>query len=152
MRQEAGSAYGRAMRTAFLLPISLALASCNGDAGAPQATVTGAIATLPAVPGRPGAAYFTLESEVPVALVSVASPRAARIELHEAGMRPAPRFALSPGAPLRFEPGGRHAMLFGLDAALRPGERLTLTFTFEGAPPVSAQAEVRAPGDVHAGH
>lgn len=152
MRQEARAAYGRAMRAVLLVPIFLALASCGGDAGAPQVTVTGAVATLPAIPGRPGAAYFTLESNVPAALVSVASPRAARIELHESGMRPAARFALSPSEPLRFEPGGRHAMLFGFDPALRPGGRLTLTFTFDGAPPTTVQAEVRAPGDVHAGH
>ena len=140
------------MRMAFLVPFLLPLASCGGNARAPQVTVEEAVVTLPAVPGRPGAAYFTLESEAPASLVAVASPRAARIELHEAGMRPAARFALRSGESLRFEPGGRHAMLFGLDPALRPGERLALTFTFEGAPPATAEAEVRGPGDVHAGH
>ena len=152
MRQEARAAYGRAMRTTLLLSILLALAGCGGNAASPQVTVDDAIVTLPAVPGRPGAAYFTLESSAPAALVSVSGARAARIELHEAGMRPAARFALSPGEALRFEPAGRHAMLFGLDPALRPGDRLALTFAFEGAPPVTAEAEVRAPGDVHAGH
>jgi copper(I)-binding protein len=143
------------MRTAFLLPVFLLLACCDGNGGEPgpsQVAVEDAVVTLPAVPGRPGAAYFTLESEAPAALVAVASPRAARIELHEAGMRPAARFTLAAGAPLVFAPGGRHAMLFGLDSALRPGDHLALTFTFEGAPPVTAEAEVRAPGDVHAGH
>jgi copper(I)-binding protein len=155
LRQEADPAYGRGMRPALLLPIVLAFASCSGSGAEddpPRVTVQDAVVTLPAVPGRPGAAYFTLESNAPAALVSVASPRAARIELHEAGMRPAARFALRPGEALRFEPGGRHAMLFGLDPALRPGDRLALTFTFDGAPSVSAQAEVRGPGDVHAGH
>jgi copper(I)-binding protein len=143
------------MRTALLLPIFLALASCRGGGGEPappQVAVEDAVVTLPAVPGRPGAAYFTLESEAPAALVAVAARRAARIELHEEGMRPAARFALTAGEPLVFAPGGRHAMLFGLDSALRPGDRLALTFSFEGAPPVTAEAEVRAPGDVHAGH
>jgi hypothetical protein len=142
------------VRAAFLLPIFLAFASCGGGGADPdpRVAVHDAVVTLPAVPGRPGAAYFTLESNAPAALVAVASPRAARVELHEAGMRPAARFALSPGEPLPFNPGGRHAMLFGLDPALRVGETLTLTFTFEGGPPVSAQAEIRAPGDVHGGH
>jgi len=143
------------MRAATLLPIFLGLVSCSAggdDAGPPRVAVEDAVVTLPAVEGRPGAAYFTLESAAPAALLAVASPRATRIELHEAGMRPATRFALRAGETLRFEPGGRHAMLFGLDSALRPGQRLTLTFTFDGAPPATAEAEVRGPGDVHAGH
>jgi copper(I)-binding protein len=136
--------------TAFLLCLSLA--SCGGER-APQVTAEHVVVTLPAVPGRPGAAYFQLETNREEAPGRRGKPAAQRIELHEEGMRPATSFALSPDEPLHFRPGGRHAMLFGLDPALRPGARIAITFTFEGGPPpVTAQAQVRAPGDVPSAH
>ncbi|HEX8192058.1 MAG TPA: copper chaperone PCu(A)C [Allosphingosinicella sp.] len=133
---------------------AFALASCGSqESGPPAVTAQHAVVTLPAAAGRPGAAYFRLETNRAARLTGVSSPAARRIELHEAGMRPAASFALSPDAPLHFQPGGRHAMLFDLDPALRPGARVTLTFSFEGGPPpVTAEAEVRAPGDVPAHH
>ncbi|HEY0011638.1 MAG TPA: copper chaperone PCu(A)C [Allosphingosinicella sp.] len=141
-------------RIATACAAALALISCGpGESGPPQVTAEHAVVTLPAAAGRPGAAYFQLETNRPARLVSVASPSARRIELHEEGMRPAASFALTPDEPLHFRPGGRHAMLFDLDPALRPGGRVTLTFTFEGGPaPVVAEAEVRAPGDVPPHH
>jgi copper(I)-binding protein len=116
-------------------------------------SVEGAVVTLPAVSGRPGAAYFTLVSNRDgIVLQRVASARAGRAELHEAGMRPTAAIPLPAGEPVAFAPGGRHAMLFELDPALRAGERIPLTLTFAGAPAVTTHAEVRAPGDVHPGH
>jgi copper(I)-binding protein len=143
--------YGR-LATAFAL--LLGLVSCgSGDDGPPRVTAERAVVTLPAVARRPGAAYFKLETNRAARLVAVTSPAARRIELHEEGMRPAASFALTPAEPLHFRPGGRHAMLFDMDPALRPGARVTLTFTFEGGPPpVTAEAEVRAPGDVPTHH
>ena len=41
-------------------------------------------------------------------------------------------------------------MLFDLDPGLRVGDRLTLTFRFDPAPPAIVEADVRGPGD--AGH
>jgi periplasmic copper chaperone A len=141
------------MRSALALAFLLALASC-GRGGAHGVSVTDTVVTLPAVPSNPGAAYFTIESDRPVSLVRVAGPAFARAELHDAGMRATARLPVTPDAPLAFAPGGRHAMLFGLDSGLRPGARIPLTFTFDGAPEVTVEAEVRAPGDVpmHMGH
>lgn len=145
MRQEAPAAYGRSMRPLAATALILALAGCGGDGGV---RIEQAMVTLPAVAGRPGAAYFRIEADTPARLTGIDTARAGRIELHEAGMRPARGFALAPGEPLVFAPGGRHAMLFDLDPSLRPGGRIALTFAFEGAPPVTVEAEVRAPGDV----
>jgi hypothetical protein len=129
------------------------LAACGPEPAAPQVTAEDAVVTLPAVTGRPGAGYFSLHSNWEgVRLVGISSPQAERVELHEAGMRETASVALTSGEALRFEPGGRHAMLYGLDPALRPGARIRLTFRFEGAPEATAEAEVRAPGDVHPGH
>lgn len=143
------------MRGTLATALSLAVAACGGggDPGPARVTVEGAAVTLPAVPGRPGAAYFMLRANRDgIRLVGLSSPAADRAELHEAGMRPAASFPLSASEPLHFMPGGRHAMLFGLEPSLRPGTRVRLTFTFEGAPPVTAEAEVGAPGDVHTEH
>ena len=91
-------------------------------------------------------------------LHGIASPRAERIELHEtrseggmSRMAALERVAVGDGE-VRFEPGGKHAMLFGVDPALKVGDRISLTFTFEGAPSVTVDAEVRGPGQAHAGH
>jgi hypothetical protein len=142
-------------RRAAALALALAAAACGrGEEGPPRVTAEHVVVRLPAAAGRPGAAYFRLETDRDgMRLVRVSSPAARRIELHEAGMRPAAAFALSRAEPLHFQPGGRHAMLYELDPALRPGARIALTFTFEGgAPPLTAEAEVRAPGDVHPAH
>ena len=52
-----------------------------------------------------------------------------------------------PGAP-----GGKHAMVFGLDPAVRVGDRVPLTFRTEGFAPRTVEAEVRGPGQAHASH
>jgi len=139
-------------RLATALAAAFALAGCGGaENAAPRVEVADAIVTMPATAGGPGAAYFKLSTNVSARLVGLTSPRARRIELHEEGMRRAEAIAVVPGEDLLFAPGGRHAMLFGLDASLRPGERMALTFSFEGGQPLTVEAEVRAPGDVRAG-
>jgi len=55
--------------------------------------------------------------------------------------------SFSPDAPLAFAPGGRHAMLFDIDPTLRGGDTVPLVFTFDPAPPVTVEAEVRSAGD-----
>jgi len=131
--------------------LALALTACGPSE--PRIEAEGAIVTLPAVPGRPGAGYFTLETnQEQTRLTAVTSPRAGRIELHEPGMRQVPSFAFSSAEPLELKAGGRHAMIYGLEPSLQAGQRIPLTLTFEGAPPITVEAELRRPGDVHAGH
>jgi len=140
----------------------LALASCNADRPEPAVTVSDAWVQLPAVKGRPGAAYFRLTSNNdPTKLVAVTSPRIGRIELHgtveEGGVsrmrKLTPDELVFPNdLEMSFAPGGRHAMLLGIDRALRPGDRITLTFTVEPMAPVSVEAQVRAFGQGHGAH
>lgn len=136
---------------AALAAAAAALAGCNAPKPDAEAIeVREAIVTLPAVAGRPGAAYFRVEApRRGVRLQRVESPRAARAEMHDLGMQPIAELILPAGEEVAFAPGGRHVMLFGLDPALRPGERIPLTLAFAGAAPVTADAEVRAPGDAH---
>jgi copper(I)-binding protein len=45
-------------------------------------------------------------------------------------------------------------MLFGISPRVKPGHRIALTFSFNVAPPITVEAEVRAAGDEapHAEH
>ncbi len=147
-----------------LVPILAAIAlsvlssGCQRAPESPGVTIEDAVVTLPAVPGRPGAAYFTAHTnQGPTRLVAVSGERIGRVALHDSiedggtmRMRPIAEPSFSPDMPLRFEPGGKHAMLFGIDPALRIGDRTRLTLRFDSAPPVTVEAEVRGPGD--AGH
>ena len=163
MRQEARTLYARAMKHPLQTPAALLFlllaAGCERPPVEPRVTVEHAVLTLPAVPGRPGAAYFTLRTNHdPTRLLGVTSPRIGRIELHESveeggisRMVPLRDASFSPGSPLAFEPGGRHAMLFDIDPSLRAGDRVALTFSFEPAPAVTVESEIRAAGD-HGGH
>jgi copper(I)-binding protein len=147
------------MRLILGTTLLLALAGCGDAPSQPRAEVREAWVQLPAVPGRPGAAYFTLASNVPTSLVSVSSPRVDRIELHDSRMEgqvmrmgPLENGDIPSGGTLKFVPGGKHAMLFDLDPTIKAGARIPLTFTFQSAPPVTVEAEVRAFGGGHGSH
>jgi hypothetical protein len=138
------------------------LLGCGSAAEPPRIVVENAVMTVPAVRGGPGAAYFTLTTNVdPSRLVSVTSPSIGTIELHETreeggrtAMVPldAAAATFSPGTPLVFAPGGKHAMLIDVAPGLVPGGKVRLTFNVEPARPVTVEAEVRAPGQAHAAH
>ncbi len=138
------------------------LLGCGSAAEEPRIIVEQAVMTVPAVRGGPGAAYFTLKTNVESSrLVSVTSPSITSIELHETraeGGRTAmvpldeAGATFGPGKPLVFAPGGKHAMLINVAPGLVPGGKVRLTFNVEGARPVTVEAEVRGPGQAHAGH
>lgn len=137
-----------------ILTVLLALAGCGrSEAPDPPATVR-----LAAVPGRPAAGYFAYRVRGNRgALVSVSSPQAGRIEMHETmtsgtmtSMRPLTRIPVRDGETLRFVSGGRHLMLYDVDARVRPGGRIVLTLNFErGAPEQLAALATSAGGDAH---
>lgn len=138
------------------------LIGCGGTAQTPAITVENAVMTVPAVRGAPGAAYFTLKTNVdPSRLVSVTSPSISTIELHETreqggrtAMVPLDEngATFAPDRPLVFAPGGKHAMLINVAPGLVPGGKVRLTFNVENARPVTVEAEVRGPGQAHAAH
>ena len=136
--------------------LGLALMGCGSRSG-DGVSVEDARVQLPAVEGRPGAAYFELRTGRPVRITSVTSPQIRRIELHETReTNGVSRMVKSDNVTfeheLSFAPGGRHAMLFGVDPALRPGARVPLVFAFDQAAPVMVEAEVQAPGGGHGNH
>jgi copper(I)-binding protein len=110
---------------------------------------------LAAVPGRPAAGYFTLHGgRADTKLVGVSVAGVPRVELHlsrmTAGdmmtMDATPAVDLPAGAALSFAPGGRHAMLFDVPAALTPGKTATMTFRFADGQTAVAEAKVVSAG------
>ena len=142
------------MRAAMLslLPLAALLAACGQ--GDPAGNVTAAVVRLPAVPGNPGAAYFTLRTnKTPMRILGLSSPQVQRIELHESEMaggrmRMGPLEDNSFGAEgvKTFEEGGAHAMLFNINPAVQPGGRLRITFDFDNAPDVTRDVPVESAG------
>ena len=134
------------MLAALALPVMLA--ACGKPAAL---AVDGAWIRLPAVPGRPGAAYFTLHGgAADETLIAVASPRARRAELHESmanGMRPTASVPLPAGGIVAFAPGGRHVMLFDLDPRLPPGSSAPLTLRFADGRTLGTTARVVGAAD-----
>ena len=102
-----------------------------------------------------GAAYVEIKTGLPEGdrLISAASPRAGRVEIHthimEGGvmkMRKVEGLDITKDKPRVLAPGGDHIMLFELNGPLKKGEKLPLTFTFKKAGKISVEAEVAAIG------
>lgn len=111
---------------------------------------------LPAVAGNPGAAYFTLRGGgAPATLLAVSAPFAMRAELHESmagqagmvSMAPVKHVALPARAAVKFEPGGRHVMLFDLAPEVKPGDSVPLRLAFADGRSIEARAIVVAAAD-----
>jgi hypothetical protein len=158
MKMLKGPAAAVGIAAAFLL-----LGACQSKPREPK--VEDAWVRMPAVQGQPGAAYFRLEGNIEgTRLTSVTSPLVRRIELHETvekngvtKMEKRKDVEFPYRGALEFKPGGRHAMLFGISKAVKPGGTVPLTFSFNTAPPVTVDAEVRdasgePAGESHKGH
>lgn len=103
---------------------------------------------------RPGAAYLTLESDVPERLVGVTSPMAAQVMVHAVETDTAgvsrmvhlETLELEPRVPMVMTPGDMHLMLMELTAKLEEGTHLPLTLTFETAGEMTIEVPVLGPG------
>jgi periplasmic copper chaperone A len=126
----------------------LTLAGCGKPAAL---AVDAAWVRLPAVPGRPAAAYFTLHGgPADATLIAVATPGAARAELHESmanGMRRAASVPLAAAGSVSFTPGDRHVMLFDVNPRLKPGASVPLTLSFADGRTLTASAKVVGAAD-----
>ena len=98
------------------------------------------------------AAYLTLHNQDKQdhALVKAASPAAKVVELHtvihENGvmkMRPVEKMEVKAGTRTELKPGGLHIMLIGLKAALKEGDKVSLTLGFEDGSHKAIEAVVK---------
>jgi copper(I)-binding protein len=143
----------------LLMAAMLPLGSCHRASPGPGVVVEHAWVRLPAVTGGAAAGYFAATATADDALLGVSAP-GARVELHETmsitgsgtmgamtGMRPIASVALPAGDEVRFAPGGKHLMIFGLDSKLKKGGTAPLTFRFRTSAPVTAPAQLVGPAD-----
>ena len=96
-------------------------------------------------------------------LVSVASPLAGVVEIHEMAMdgnvmkmRAVPSLELPAGKAVELKPGGYHVMLMELKQELKAGDVVPVTLVVEGADKkretIEVKASVKALADGAAGH
>lgn len=130
---------------------SLAACSSGGAAGAP--TISDAWARPSMGMDQPAAAYMVITNSTGQAdaLLSVSTPGASSVEIHETstdtsgmtGMHPVARIDVPAGGTVKLAPGGFHLMIMGLTKPLEVGGKLELDLVFEHAGKVVVQAEVR---------
>lgn len=123
----------------------------------PGLSVSDGALVLPAVAGRPGAAYFTLVNAggKETALAAASVEGAEKAEMHETQggtMRPLTSLPLKSGETARFERGGKHVMVFGLPAQLSAGSSVEMTLTFADGDKLSTPLKVTAAGGGQDGH
>ncbi|MEO1045140.1 MAG: copper chaperone PCu(A)C [Pseudomonadota bacterium] len=110
-------------------------------------TVTDAEVALSPVPGRPAAAYFTLNGGASErSLTSVDIVGADNVMLHEtvendgvASMQEIEAITIPAGEKVTFERGGKHVMIFGLDAPAE-GETVAMTLNFADGETLAVEA------------
>jgi periplasmic copper chaperone A len=150
-------------RRLAMLAVSAALLVAGCGARKKEApSIDHAWVRLPAVPGRPGAAYFRLHGGAePARLIAIESPQVQSIELHQSMKGGTPPGAmggmmemakidgidLPADGAVEFAPGGYHAMLFGIDPKATPGTKLQLSFRFAKGQPIAVQAKAVGAGD-----
>ncbi len=156
------------MKSTVLASLALVLAGTGlaacGEQQAPPAektdskpgvAVTNGRLVLPAVAGNPAALYFDIvnSGDDYAVLRKAEVPNAKETMMHEtvtaggvAQMGPLSPVNLIKGEPVKFEPGGKHVMVMGLDPAPKAGDTTEVTLTFAGGDKLSFNAAVEAPG------
>lgn len=136
----------------------LMLTACNSgqrapEPGAPTVTVADALCG-PTPKGRQTTGcYMTLTASGDDRLVSVESPRAKYVQIHESRMESnmmmmqqmRDGLPLAPGQATSLAPGGNHLMMLGVEEPLVAGDTVTLKLTFTTAAPVEVTARVAQP-------
>lgn len=92
-------------------------------------------------PGAPSsAAYFTLTntSSIPVSIIAASSDIADRVEIHEhtmtdgvMKMQEVSGVTIPSKKRVEFKPGGYHVMFMGLKDAVKEGDKVTITLSFD---------------------
>jgi periplasmic copper chaperone A len=137
-----------------IVAAALLVTACQQQQPA-ETGVESAWVRLPAVAGRPGAAYFTIRGGGKGdTLLQVSTPAALRTELHETldeggvkSMRPIRDVAVPAGGTLAFAPGGKHVMLFDIGPNVKAGGTVPLALAFAGGREIEVQAKVVGAGD-----
>jgi len=100
---------------------------------------------------RPSVAYMTIgnNGKTAAVLIDVATPAAARAEVHEsntvngiASMQPAGPITIPAGGSVRLRPGGLHMMLIGLNRPLQKGDILPIALHFKSGATITVEVPI----------
>ena len=139
---------------AFAPFVAVALSACQPQSA--DVYVDKSWVRLNAVAGQPAAAYFRLTGgQNDDTMFAIHADQAIKIELHEtmagmngmSGMTPLDSVKVPARATIMFQPGGMHAMIFGLDSSVQPGTNITLTYVFKSGLRLQDSAVVVGAGD-----
>ena len=132
---------GSASRAAAALLIAIApwIAGPGAHAQAAAVVQVEGAWVRPTVPGQKGTgAFMRITAREGMRLMSVASPVAGVVEVHEMKMeggvmkmRAVPSLELPAGQTVELKPGGYHVMLMELRQTLQPGQSVPLTLVVE---------------------
>ena len=141
-------------RAALLVTLaSAALAACAKEE---SLRVEDAYVRFAPVRSNPSAAYFTIQGgPQDVTLIGVTSDVAIRSEMHEtmagmagmASMKPVTSVQVPAGSEVKFEPGGKHVMLWNINPGLAPPKRIQLQLSFSNGERLRVDAPLIAAGD-----
>ncbi len=137
----------------MLFLLSLAVVQCAPAAAPSPAGGVTASDIFARITTANGAVYMTLtnDSQNDDALVGAKTDVAKTVELHETKMdendvmqmQPVTTIPIQAGGSVTLKPGGLHVMLIGIQKEMAPGDKFSLTLTFEKAGPLTVEAEVR---------
>ena len=138
-----------------LLTLMVILGACSTaitqPSGPPQIKIT-EVRSRAADAGANSAVYLKITNEGGSADVLLGvETDIGTAELHETKMDendvmrmgPIPNVEIPAGGSINLEPGGKHIMLLNLKQGLNPGDRITLTLTFQQTGSMIVEAEVR---------
>ncbi len=105
------------------------------------------------VPGQPSSgAFMRITADSDSKLLSVASPAANNVQIHEMSMTndvmrmgPVDSVPLPAGKTVSLDPDGYHVMLMGLVEQIKEGDQVPLTLTIEDEKGVRETVQVSAP-------
>lgn len=138
-----------------LLPVAVfSLTGCEKQ----PLYVDGAYIRLSPNADSPSAGYFTVHAgSDPVTLRDVTTDAAVRIEMHDSMMKDGmmrmeaiDSVDIPAKGVLKFEPGGRHLMLWKINPATVAAGKVTLTFIFSNGDRILVDAPVQKTGQADA--
>jgi periplasmic copper chaperone A len=149
--------------------MATALVACDGGANSLKKEallVTDVRVTTPATKDAPAAAYFTIEGgPVATRLVAVQAAAAQRVEMHETvkengmtAMKPLKFVDVPKLKNVEFKPGGKHVMLWGVNAGAIKDNKFPMVFTFTNGDRIMVDGVFISPeeqaksGAEHEGH
>lgn len=140
------------MNTSLIRAAALAALTLCGGAALAQTTVKDAWVRGTVAQQKATGAFMQITSAQGGKLVSVQSPAAGMVEIHEMSMsgdvmkmHAIPGLDLPAGKPVELKPGSYHVMMMDLKQALKAGDHVALTLVIEGKDGKRETLEVKAP-------